>query len=112
MKLFLSIVCASFLISCSSEKTVAELKLDSMQCLMCSINVEEAIAGLDGVKKVEVDLKSKSGKVTYKASIINLDKIEKAIVSIGYNVNDKVADSKAYEKLEICCKMPEDVDLD
>ena len=52
------------------------------------------------------------GVLFFISSIINLDKIEKAIVSRGYNVNDKVADSKAYEKLEICCKMPEDVDLD
>jgi len=112
MRLFLIIVSTSFLISCSSEKTISELKLDTMQCLMCSINVEEAIADLDGVKKIEVDLKSKSGKVTYKASLIDLKTIEEAIVSIGYDVNDKVADPDAYEKLEICCKKPKDVDLD
>ena len=66
----------------------------------------------DGVKKIEVDLKSKSGKVTYKASLIDLNTIENAITSIGYNVNGKVADPVAYQKLEICCKKPEDVDLD
>ena len=31
---------------------------------------------LDGVKKVEVDLKGKSGKVTYKASLIEMPIIE------------------------------------
>tara|TARA_B110000014_G_C19560889_1_gene299338 strand:- start:90 stop:428 length:339 start_codon:yes stop_codon:yes gene_type:complete len=112
MKIFISIVSLSLLFSCSSDKTTADLKLDTMQCLMCSINVEEAIVDLDGVNKIEVDLKSKSGKVTYKASLIDLNTIEEAIISIGYNVNGKVADPVAYEKLEICCKKPEDVDLD
>ena len=100
------------MMSCSSDKTTADLKLETMQCLMCSINVEEAIIDLDGVNKIEVDLKSKSGKVTYKASLIDLNTIEKAIISIGYDVNGKVADPVAYAKLEICCKKPEDVDLD
>ena len=31
---------------------------------------------------------------------------------LGYDVNGKVADPVAYAKLEICCKKPEDVDLD
>ena len=63
----------------------------------------------DGVKKVEIDLKSKSGKVTYKASLIDMASIEKAIQSIGYNVNGKVAASEAYEKLELCCKIPKEI---
>jgi copper chaperone CopZ len=112
MKSHLIIIAIILLVSCNSDKRTADLKLDTMQCLMCSINVEEAIVDLEGVKKIEVDLKSKSGKVTYKASLIDLNTIEKAIVSIGYDVNGKVADPYAYEKLEICCKKPKDVDLD
>ena len=112
MRILMIILSLSLLISCSSEKPTAELKLDTLQCLMCSINVEEAIVDLDGVKKIEVDLKSKSGKVTYKASLIDLNTIEKAITSIGYNVNGKVADPVAYQKLELCCKKPEDIYLD
>ena len=75
MRISIFIVSLSLLISCSGDKTTAELKLDTMQCLMCSINVEEAIVDLDGVKKIEVDLKSKSGKVIYKASLIDLNTI-------------------------------------
>ena len=108
MKSFISIMTIGLLISCSGDTKTAELKLESMQCLMCSINVEEAVAALDGVKKVEVDLKGKSGKVTYKASLIEMPIIEKAITTIGYSVIDKKADPEAYGKLEICCKAPED----
>lgn len=108
MKTIINILAASLLISCSSDTKTAELKLESMQCMMCSINVEDAVADLDGVQKVEVDLKGKKGKVTYKASLIDMPAIEKAITSIGYSVNDKKADPEAYSKLEICCKAPED----
>ena len=78
-----------------------------MQCMMCSMNVEEAVAELEGVSKVEIDLKAKAGKVTYKASLIDFPAIEKAITSIGYSVNDKKADPDEYANLELCCKMPE-----
>ena len=108
MKTIISILAAYLLISCSSDTKTAELKLESMQCMMCSINVEDAVADLEGVKKVEVDLKGKKGKVTYTASLIDMPAIEKAITSIGYSVNDKKADPEAYSKLEICCKAPED----
>jgi hypothetical protein len=37
-----------------------------------------------------------------------MEAIEKVIVAIGYNVNDKKADPEAYANLEICCKKPED----
>ena len=98
------IIAMSFLISCNSDTKTAELKLDSM---MCSMGVEEAVADLEGVKKVEIDLKAKTGKVTYKASLIDFPAIEKAITSIGYSVYDKKADPDAYANLERCCKMPE-----
>ena len=107
MKSIISIIVMSFLISCSSDTKTAELKLDSMQCMMCSMSVEEAVAELEGVSKVEIDLKAKSGKVTYKASIIDMNAIENAIAAVGYNANDKKADPEAYDKLDLCCKVPE-----
>lgn len=109
IKTIISIITASLLTSCSSDNKTAELKLDTMQCLMCSMKVEEVIVGLEGIKEIEVDLKSKSGKVTYKASLIDIGAIEEAITSIGYDVNGKKADQEAYEKLDICCKKAEDI---
>ena len=95
-------------ISCSADKRSADLVLDSLQCLMCSVNVEESLLSLKGVKKIKVDLKNKSGHVVYNANVIDLSAIEKRITSIGYSVNGKYADKNAYNKLEICCKKPED----
>ena len=108
MKSNIIILAICFIMGCSGDTKTAELKLESMQCMMCSMKVAEVVEVLDGVKKIEVDLKNKSGKVTYKASMIDISSIEEAITSIGYNVNDKNADPQAYAKLEICCKFPED----
>ena len=87
-KIIASLFCLIF-ISCSSDKTTAELKLDSIQCLMCSYSIEENLRELRGVKKVQVDLKNKSGSVVFNANIIDLSTIENKITSIGYNVNNK-----------------------
>ena len=108
MKKIIFIVTLFFVASCSADKRTADLALDSLQCLMCSVNVEESLLSLKGVKKIQVDLKNKSGKVVYNANVVDLASIEQKIVSIGYNVNGKFADKKAYDKLELCCKKPED----
>ena len=104
-KLIISLLCV-VCISCSYDKRTADLVLESMQCLMCSVNVEKSLLELKGVKKVTVDLKNKSGQVIYNASVIDLNSIENKISSIGYSVNDKLANQEAYEKLEIRCKNP------
>tara|TARA_Y100001970_G_scaffold79919_1_gene101570 strand:+ start:205 stop:426 length:222 start_codon:yes stop_codon:yes gene_type:complete len=70
------------------------------------MKVEEAVAELNGIKNIEVDLKAQSGKVVYRASLINLSDIENAITSIGYDVNGKKADENAYDELELCCRIP------
>ena len=108
MKKTIFSVIALFAISCSADKKSANLVLDSLQCLMCSVNVEESLLSLRGVKNIKVDLKNKSGKVVYNANVVDLKAIEERITSIGYSVNGKSADKNAYEKLEICCKKPKD----
>jgi hypothetical protein len=53
-----------------------------------------------------VDLEKKIGKVVYKAGVINLGVIEKAIAAIGYDANNTLAEPKAYSELDMCCKVP------
>ena len=85
-KLLLSVLCI-VLMSCDSDKTTAKLELNSMQCLMCSYGIEKTILEMRGVKKANIDLRSKSGSVIFNAGVIDLSKIEDRIVSMGYSVN-------------------------
>ena len=96
------------LIGCSNQgdnKTV-KISLNTIQCGMCSNKIVDGLNELDGIKKVDVDLKKKVGTVMYNASIIDLSAIENTIASIGYDANNTNADPKVYEKLDLCCKVP------
>ncbi|MEO5948738.1 MAG: heavy-metal-associated domain-containing protein [Chitinophagaceae bacterium] len=82
------------------------IKLNSMQCDMCVGKITEAINSVGGVVKTKVNLKKKLATVTFNADVTSKEEIEKAITSAGYDANDKIADSVAYEKLSSCCKKP------
>ena len=103
----LSIV-LGFIIGCSgeAENKTAEIALNTIQCGMCTDKIASGLGKLEGVVKVDVDLDKKVGKVVYKAGVIDLGVIEKAIAAIGYDANDTPAESKAYSGLDMCCKVP------
>ena len=103
----LSIV-LGIIIGCSGEadNKTAEIALNTIQCGMCTDKIASGLGKLEGVVKVDVDLDKKVGKVVYKAGVIDLGVIEKAIAAIGYDANDTPAESKAYSGLDMCCKVP------
>ena len=96
------------IIGCSgeAENKTAEIALNTIQCGMCTDKIASGLGKLDGVVKVDVDLEKKIGKVVYKAGVIELGVIEKAIAAIGYDANDTPAEPKAYSGLDMCCKVP------
>ena len=96
-----------FAIGCDSGKTAkADIQLASMQCGMCKSTIENGISVVKGVVKVEVDVEKKVGHVTYKAGVVDLAAIEKAISALGYDANNTKADPEAYKDLSDCCKVP------
>ena len=96
------------MIGCSgeAENKTAEIALKTIQCGMCTDKIASGLGKLDGVVKVDVDLEKKVGKVVYKAGVIDLGVIEKAIAAVGYDANDTPAEPKAYSGLDMCCKVP------
>ena len=96
------------IIGCSgeAENKTAEIALNTIQCGMCTDKIASGLGKLDGVVKVDVHLEKKIGKVVYKAGVIDLGVIEKAIAAIGYDANDTPAEPKAYSGLDMCCKVP------
>jgi len=95
------------LMGCGGGETAqADIKLSTMQCGMCKSTIENGLSKVDGIVKVNVDVETKVGHVTYKASMVDLPGIEKAIASLGYDANDTKSDPEAYSKLDACCKIP------
>jgi len=86
-----------------------EIKIQtSAQCEMCKERIEEALAFEKGVKNSELDLDSKIIEVIYYPGKTNPEKIRKAISKAGYDADDILADKKAYKKLPLCCRKPEE----
>ncbi|HEX2787542.1 MAG TPA: cation transporter [Ignavibacteria bacterium] len=90
-----------------SEKHV-HIKVSTMQCGTCQKNIESAVKKVNGVIEVKVDKDEKVAHVEFDDSKTDLNKIENAITSAGYDANDKKADPTAYKNLDNCCKLPKD----
>ena len=94
------------LVSACGDEVKAEIKLETIQCGMCVNTIEKNLKNLEGVVRVDVDLKKKVGVVTYNVTLVDLPAIENTISSLGYDANNTQADQKAYSKLDACCKIP------
>ncbi|HQY19982.1 MAG TPA: heavy-metal-associated domain-containing protein [Ignavibacteria bacterium] len=77
----------------------------TIQCGTCTKNIKNALNKVDGVIAVNVSVDKKKCMVDYDASKTDLTVIEGAIVSAGYQANDKPADKTAYDNLNECCKI-------
>ncbi|MDG6243343.1 MAG: copper ion binding protein [Methanolobus sp.] len=62
------------------------INIEGMMCGHCQANVEKAIAAINGVSKVEVDLSGKKATITFDPETANLDSIKKAVTDAGYKI--------------------------
>jgi len=94
-----------FIIGCSGEYETIFINTPTIQCGMCQKTIEMGLKNIKGVNSSNVDLETKKTKVIYNIDKINIKIIQKAITDLGYQANDQLADSLAYEKLPACCKI-------
>lgn len=73
-------------------------------CGMCEERIETNIAFEKGVKKVELDDKTKIVTIGFDPRKTDAGKLRTAISKLGYDADDVAADPVAYEKLPACCK--------
>ena len=91
---------------CAYQTT--EIATPTTQCGMCIANITYALDKLDGVKKVKINGENQSVIITYLDDKTTVDALKTAISKAGYQANDMAADSEAYGKLALCCKLPKD----
>ena len=107
-QLMLIFAAAVLLAGCARHEKELEttvVKAQSMVCGSCAKTVQDAVAKVDGVKEVNVDIKAKTVQVKFVSEVTNLGNIEKAITDAGYDANDRKRNAEAYEKLDKCCKI-------
>ena len=76
----------------------------SVVCNMCKNTMEKALAYEKGVKKSNVIVEDQKVTVVFDPRKTSVEKIKKAITMSGYDADEMVANPKAYEKLNECCK--------
>lgn len=69
-----------------SDETHVVLNVPGISCAHCKRAIEDAVAGLDGVAGVEVDVGARSVDVRFHAERLSLDRIEEAVAAEGYEV--------------------------
>lgn len=62
-----------------------EIKIDGMHCEHCVARVDSALAGLNGVNKVKVNLKKGLAKIECEDSVAD-DAIKAAVADLGFTV--------------------------
>lgn len=108
----LSIIALSFgaLAQKQQDTTAKKTGLETVQiktsavCDMCKETLEKAMAYEKGVKESSLNVDTKILTVTYDVKKTSLEKIKQAITKVGYDADDLIAEAKAYENLNMCCK--------
>lgn len=72
-------------------------------CDMCKETIETSLK-VDGISKADWNVDSKILTVSYDATKITLDQIQKNIASVGYDNEKYKGDDKAYNELADCCQ--------
>ncbi len=104
LAIFFVVGCAKQSEPAETKVEMASIKVESAQCGTCAKTIADALKGIEGVQKADVDIKTKTASVTFLPVKTSLASLEEAITKVGYTANDKKADPKAYEKLDDCCK--------
>jgi len=92
----------------SNSTNFIEISLPTMQCNMCVDNIENSLNKVDGIVKFQVVLNDLIVKVRYDTKKLSQEDIELAITNAGYKANSVDANVEAYNKLAMCCKIPQD----
>lgn len=111
MKWFRTLILTLFVVflstACGKKETtdlvVDEISVPGATCEMCQATISASVKKLDGVKIVDVDLTKKVATIGHLPSVTKAD-LQKAIAASGYNADDVLKDSTAYENLPECCK--------
>lgn len=80
-----------------------QIKTSSV-CNMCKKTIEKAMAYEKGVESAVLDVPSQMLTVTFNSGKTNPEKIKKAVTKTGYDADAVPADTRAYNKLDDCCK--------
>jgi mercuric ion binding protein len=108
MKIVISLIAIIILSISGIKAQIIEAQIKtSGQCEHCKEALEKNLRFEKGVKKVSFDIESHVVNVKYDEAKTTIRNIQVAITKLGYDADSLLADPKAYQKLNACCKKPE-----
>jgi copper chaperone CopZ len=108
MKKLITLIALAVLYFNNANAQIIESKIKtSGQCEHCKETLEKNLRFEKGVKKVTFDVNTHVVDVKYDSEKTTLKNIQIAISKLGYDADSIPADTKAYEKLNACCKKKE-----
>jgi len=75
-----------------------------LECGSCAGNINTAMAGLYGIKKVQIDPAKNVIVVVYNPAKMTPEKIREAISKAGFDADNVPAKAEAVASLDGCCK--------
>ncbi|MBS7334305.1 MAG: heavy-metal-associated domain-containing protein [Weeksellaceae bacterium] len=105
MKTLLSIALVAVMgISAQAQNKNAKHELHVKgNCGMCKERIEKAAYSVSGVKTADWNADSQTLRIILNEKKNNLEVVEDAIVAVGHDTNEKLADEKVYQALHSCC---------
>lgn len=76
----------------------------SAKCSMCKKTLETGMIREAGVYSVSLEMSTKNLIIQYNPKKTNLDKLRKAIQSIGYDADGQLGNQAAHDRLPECCQ--------
>ncbi len=72
-------------------------------CGMCESTIEKAALSVEGVAEADWDQPQELLTVRFNPKVTELSAIEEAVAATGYDTQNKVAPTDAFENLHSCC---------
>jgi mercuric ion binding protein len=108
MRMIVFLLFGMGLVACSGTKEAANLTTmkiqTSAQCDMCKLTIEDALKGMDGLYKADLDVTTQKLLVKYDPAKVNLGDIRQRVSAAGYDADEVAAEKSAYDALPACCK--------
>ncbi|UOQ55494.1 heavy-metal-associated domain-containing protein [Hymenobacter cellulosivorans] len=95
----------------SSATEVFQIKTSAV-CDMCKARLEKTLAYEKGVQQATLDVPSKVLTVSYRPDKTTPATLRTAVQRAGYDADDQVAETRAYDRLPDCCKKTNNVHQD
>lgn len=77
------------------------------RCESCGDRLKNAVYSEKGIKRVDIDEKTKTLTVAYNTKKTSAEQIRLAISKVGFDADSVKGDPVAYKKLDDCCQKQE-----